>query len=100
MPADLGWLVRPSEPLAEDAEVKRSLRPRKGYRMPSPCMPTVVRLALPTPDVVLVRAGDELTLFADESLPADTVLGALADVDQILAGPAYWISPTRSPQLR
>jgi hypothetical protein len=54
-----------------------------------PASLTLVRIALPTPDVVVVRDNGTLIVFADASLPADIVEDAITNVDQILKGPAY-----------
>jgi hypothetical protein len=57
-----------------------------------PASVTCVRIDLPTPDIVIVRGGDGgLILFADTSLPAETIERAITDIDQIVAGPTFLI---------
>ena len=57
-----------------------------------PASLTLVRIALPTPDVVVVRDNGALIVFADASLPAHIVEDAITNLDQILEGPAYPLS--------
>jgi hypothetical protein len=53
----------------------------------------LVRINLPTPDVVLVRSPDgRLVMFADTSLTADVVDAAVRSLDEILAGTPYPLS--------
>lgn len=51
---------------------------------------TVVRIELPTPDIVVVRDGaGDVVMFADARLAQAEVDAAVADLDGIMAGPAY-----------
>jgi hypothetical protein len=54
-----------------------------------PASVTLVRIDLPTPDVVVVQDNGTLIIFVDTSLPAHIVEDAITNLDQILEGPAY-----------
>ena len=52
--------------------------------------PLVVRIELPTPDIVVVQgAAPGVLLFADVRVPEADVAAAIDNLDAILAGPGY-----------
>jgi hypothetical protein len=54
---------------------------------------TVVRIELPTPDIVVVRDGaGRVVIFADVRVPDREVEAAIDDLGAICAGPAYPLS--------
>lgn len=47
---------------------------------------------LPTPDFVIVRGDDRIIMVVDPRVPQGDVDDAIANLDTILAGPAYTLS--------
>ena len=55
----------------------------------APTAPDIIRVELPTPDMVIVRTASRLMMFADTRVSDLDVHAAVADLDVILEGLPY-----------